>query len=920
MPLADVSGSRTQDLAGLHFADRWDVFGDAPALVSGARTISYAELDDLVRTAGRRLGSGRRLILLHGHNTVDSVVTYLAALRGGHPVILVDGGRQDQFEELCERFDPDLVIARQGWQERRTDSKHALHPDLRLLLSTSGSTGSPKLVRLSATNLASNASAIAEYLGLTAADRAITSLPLAYSYGLSVLHSHLEVGASVVLTQDSVVDPAFWSSARSHAVTSFAAVPHTFALLDRSGARWSEIPSLRYVTSAGGRLDPARAHRLASLGREHGWQLYVMYGQTEATARMAYLDPELVLTHPSCIGRAVPGGTLRVDQPDADGVGELVYCGPNVMMGYAETAADLAAGPELAELRTGDLGRQQPGGLLEVVGRLSRFAKILGHRIDLDRVQAALAAFDPSLVCLSDDHQLLVAVTEADPLMVRDAAARLSGLPPALIGVRQYPTLPLLPNGKPDFTALRTPAPQPDREPDTTAALRATYARVLGYDRVDPDTTFVQLGGDSLSYVEMACHLEELLGRLPPGWPDLTIRELAGASSTPATVAAAPGSATSGPLLGAECRPPGVQHRYRPLLARAETSVLLRAAAILLVVLAHLDISSVRGGAHLLLAMAGHTFARFSLSAVRASDRVAPLLRSLARVAVPSVIYISVLTALTDRYSLANAVLLNHVFGPQRWRLAWSFWFIEVLVTILVALALVLAIPAVRRLERRHRTLLPALMLGLGLLVRPDVLGPGEATLRYYRPLLVFWLFALGWLIQVSAGTVGRLLVSGLVLVTLGDYFPTEPTRGQVVQLGLLLLIWLPALPVPRLLGMVVRRVAAASLWIYLTHWTVWPVLLDAGLPRAVVVLGCLVVGVATADAVGVLQTLSTRLIPLRGGGRKLAQAEKAAAPRADAVEADAVEPGAAAHWREPLGVEIDVGQRGGPLRSGLRC
>ena len=645
-PPADLGGSGTRDPAGLRFVDGWNVFGGAPALVSGARTISYAELDDLVCAAGRRLGSRRRLILLHGQNTVDSVVTYLAALRGGHPVILVDGGRQHQFEELCERFDPDLVVASQGWQERRAESRHALHPDLRLLLSTSGSTGSPKLVRLSATNLSSNASAIAEYLGLTAADRAITSLPLAYSYGLSVLHSHLEVGASVVLTRDSVVDPAFWSSARSHAVTSFAAVPHSFALLDRSGAPWSAIPSLRYVTSAGGRLDPARAQRLASLGREHGWQLFVMYGQTEATARMAYLDPEVVLTRPSCIGRAVPGGTLRVDQPDADGVGELVYCGPNVMMGYAESAADLAAGPELAQLRTGDLGRQHADGLFEVVGRLSRFAKVLGHRIDLDRVQAALAAFDPSLVCLSDDQQLLVAVTEADPLMVRDAAARLSGLPPALVAVRQYPTLPLLPNGKPDFAALRAPAPQPDPEQDTTAALRAAYARVLGYDRVDPDTSFVQLGGDSLSYVEMACHLEELLGRLPLGWPDLTIRELAGTTSTPAAVAA-PGSGTPTPLLGAQGRPPGVQRRPWSLLARAETSMLLRAAAILLVVLAHLELSSVRGGAHLLLAMAGHAFARFSLSAVRASDRIAPLLRSLARIAVPSVIYISLLAALT---------------------------------------------------------------------------------------------------------------------------------------------------------------------------------------------------------------------------------------------------------------------------------
>lgn len=830
-------------MSKLGFVERLAAFGDAPALLSSDEILSYAELDARVDAALDRLGHERRLVLLQGENTIDSVVNYLAALRGGHPVILVDTGRFVSAGDLRARFDPDVVVGPDLWEEHRLATRHALHPELRLLLSTSGSTGSPKLVRLSATNLQSNATAIADYLKLTGADRGVTSLPLAYSYGLSVLHSHLEVGAGVVLTRRSVVEPDFWSLVRSRSVTSFAAVPHTFALLDRAAEPWYSVPSLRYVTSAGGRLDPGEVCRLTTLGRRHGWQLYVMYGQTEATARMAYLDPADAVAHPDCIGRAIPGGALRIDKPADDGVGELIYSGPNVMMGYAEAAGDLATDPTLTELRTGDLGRQRDDGLLQVVGRTSRFAKLLGHRIDLDRVQSVLSAFDRTLVCLSDDEQLLVAVTSADPRLVRAAAVRLTGLPPGLVSVQQHAALPLLPNGKPDLAALRRAAPTHDRESNLGGALQRVYAEVLGYDRVDPDSSFVQLGGDSLSFVEMACHLEELLGRLPAGWPELSIRELAD-TATPRAAASIRGGASP---VGSAQKPlerSRTPFQRLPGLAHLDTSLVLRAAAIVLVVLAHLEVTAIRGGAHLLLAVAGYTFARFPLSALRESDRIGGLFQSIARLAVPSVLYIGLVVWVGDGYSLANIALLNHVFGPKQWTETWSFWFIEVLVTILVVLAILLAVPAVRSIERRHPVLLPTLFLGVGLLLRPDVLGFGEVSMRYGRPQLVFWLFMLGWLIQVSAGMVGRLLVSALVLITLTGYFPDEPVRELVVQTGLMLLIWLPALRLPRLLAPVLRRLAAASLWIYLTHWVVWPALLAAGTPRLIVVGACLVAGV----------------------------------------------------------------------------
>ncbi len=231
-------------------------------------------------------------MLLAGANTVDALVVYLAALAAGHPVLLAPHDRPDFLRSLTDAYDPDVVAFPDGTlDERRAGSAHTLHPDLALLLSTSGSTGSPKLVRLSHENLRSNAESIAAYLDIRPGDRAATTLPMHYCYGLSVVNSHLLRGAGLILTDLSVADDRFWALFRDARGTALAGVPYTFELLDRVGFADMRLPSLRYVTQAGGRLPADRVARYAALGRRRGWDLVVMYGQTEATARMAYLPP-----------------------------------------------------------------------------------------------------------------------------------------------------------------------------------------------------------------------------------------------------------------------------------------------------------------------------------------------------------------------------------------------------------------------------------------------------------------------------------------------------------------------------------------------------------------------------------------------------------------------------------------------------
>jgi len=235
-------------------------YGDSPAILTDTLAMTYRELAERVDAFALRLGTTRRLVALAAANDVDAVVVYLAALAGGHPLILLPEDKPAALESLVAAYDPDVVVQSGNGQllldERRAGTRHELHPDLALLLSTSGSTGSPKLVRLSHANLQANAESIAQYLNIGPDDRAVTTLPMSYCYGLSVINSHLLRGAGLVLTGLSVVDPCFWELFRRRGATSFAAVPYTFELLERVGFADLDLPGLRYVTQAGGRLGP----------------------------------------------------------------------------------------------------------------------------------------------------------------------------------------------------------------------------------------------------------------------------------------------------------------------------------------------------------------------------------------------------------------------------------------------------------------------------------------------------------------------------------------------------------------------------------------------------------------------------------------------------------------------------------------
>lgn len=358
----------------------------------------------------------RSLVFLMCENSAGSLLFYLAALKNKAVLLLLDSRiNKENLNNLDNIYKPDFIAAPEKeklsfpdgenvWQEygyclyeRRKKLRRYIHPDLALLLTTSGSTGSPRLVRQSWKNINSNAAAIAGYLNIRRNERPITTLPMNYTYGLSVINSHVLSGATILMTRRSIMERGFWDFFKSEGATSIAGVPYTYEMLNKLDIFSMDIPSLRTMTQAGGKLREDLQRKFAEYAAAAGKHLVIMYGQTEATARMSYLPWEYALEKCGSIGISVPGGRFQLEDESGNVIsepevtGELIYYGPNVTMGYAKGPEDLAKGDERnGRLETGDLALRDRDGFYYIRGRKKRFLKIFGIRVSLDETEELL--------------------------------------------------------------------------------------------------------------------------------------------------------------------------------------------------------------------------------------------------------------------------------------------------------------------------------------------------------------------------------------------------------------------------------------------------------------------------------------------------------------------------------------------------
>jgi acyl-CoA synthetase (AMP-forming)/AMP-acid ligase II len=452
------------------------------ALIDAASgdSFTYGDFIAAAEQAADDLARGNRLLhFILCSNTPASLIAYLGCLEAGLPVCLLDGTKPPAAHRIIATYAPHVVLSSPDMQpppgydrgqtiaggyvryEGPGPEDIAIHPDLALLLTTSGSTGDPKLVRLTRRNIVSNALSIAEYLHLNPSERAVQSLPMSYSYGLSVIHSHLAAGGSVVLTPYSFLRPEFWADFDTHKCTSFAGVPHMYETLKRLRFDPAKHTSLRTITQAGGKLGEPFIEWFCTAAQRTEKRFYVMYGQTEATARISYVPPEALPQKIGSIGIAIPGGTLSLATvDDTPGVYELVYSGPNVMMGYAD-GRDSLCYPDVQQgvLRTGDLARVDDDNFYYITGRLKRFAKLFGKRVNLMDVESAVESrygLRAAAIDAGGDRLLLLFETRG-PLPIDEMIMEVSGnlgIPPNSVRVRSVDELPVTPSGKKDYAAI----------------------------------------------------------------------------------------------------------------------------------------------------------------------------------------------------------------------------------------------------------------------------------------------------------------------------------------------------------------------------------------------------------------------------------------------------------------------------------
>lgn len=440
------------------------------------RQISYKKLAEENEKMGKILEE-RSLVFILCSNTIGSLVGYTGCLNEKSvPLLLAHNLDRELLESLIEIYQPDYLWVPEDIDdmfENRTVKYEAyeyvlletgfkrvypLFGELCLLLTTSGSTGSPKLVRQSYGNVLSNAQSIVQYLELDEAERPITTLPMNYTYGLSIINSHLLVGATILMTDKGLMQKDFWRFFKEEKATSFGGVPYTYEMLDKLRFFRMDLPSLRTMTQAGGKLQPELHKRFAEYAQQNGKRFYVMYGQAEATARMSYLPYERSLEKYGSMGIAIPGGRFSLidvngnEIQEQDTVGELVYEGPNVTLGYAECGSDLGLGDERhGYLETGDMAKFDGDRYYYIVGRKKRFLKIFGNRVNLDEIDRLVKTRFRNIDCASsgrDDEMYFFITEESMQEEIRKFLSQKTGLHSSAFLVRIIPKIPRNDSGK----------------------------------------------------------------------------------------------------------------------------------------------------------------------------------------------------------------------------------------------------------------------------------------------------------------------------------------------------------------------------------------------------------------------------------------------------------------------------------------
>ena len=453
---------------------------DSKAIIDGnGLEITYGELcgfsDDFSDCIGKR-----SLIFILCENCVGAASAYIASLsKRIVPLLLSEKLDTASLNNFINTYRPEFIWAkssnardfgepvweRYGFSLIKTGLEpFPLYSELSLLLPTSGSTGTPKLVRHSYNNVESNARKVSSFFELDKNERPMLDSPIHYTYGLSILSSHIYAGASVLLTSATVLNNDYWDFFKSNKATSITGVPYTYELLKKLRFFRMNLPSLRTISQGGGKLSDNLFAELAQYSHNTGKRFVPTYGQTEGTARMTGLPSEYTREKCGSIGKAIPGGeTLLLDEngneiKEPGKIGELVFKGSNVTLGYATCGDELIKGDERnGILNTGDLAKMDEDGFLYITGRKSRFLKLWGTRVGLDETEFLIKEkFGVECACTGDDDKMKIFVLTADiKEAVKEYVATKTHINPIAFEVIAIEAFPRNDAGKILYSSLR---------------------------------------------------------------------------------------------------------------------------------------------------------------------------------------------------------------------------------------------------------------------------------------------------------------------------------------------------------------------------------------------------------------------------------------------------------------------------------
>lgn len=430
--------------------------------------ITYEELGKRAEDL-HNLISPRNIVLILCDYHIETVSFYYCMMKNHVVPILVDKHLdKGLLFSLVDKFKPSYIWVettkkREIFEDFNTVAQageysiaETLYPqvelpeELALLLSTSGSTGSPKLVRLSYSNLYSNSKMLIETFQLKKDDRAITTLPMNYCYGLSVIHMHWLVGGIVLITDHSLLSAEFWDFLQRHKATNFAGVPFTFDILNKMNFLSKDFPSLRFITEGGGKLDINNQRLFGENLLKKNIRFYICYGQTETTSAVTAVFPNKILEKPGSIGLPLKGMSMTIGGEESSG--ELLVSGDSVFMGYAMNQKECMRKENRNEkLHTGDLAYIDEEGYIFLKGRISRYIKILGRRISLDEVEGLLYEKfkEIEFACCGEEDLLIIYYNGFDLTQeLKDFCRERLGIHKKTISIRNIECIPRNKSGK----------------------------------------------------------------------------------------------------------------------------------------------------------------------------------------------------------------------------------------------------------------------------------------------------------------------------------------------------------------------------------------------------------------------------------------------------------------------------------------